>query len=213
MNGSSLRVLLSVATASAVVLTLSACGSSSNPDTRAAADRADLPHSASPAAPAGSASHEPSTGGSTAKSQHPTHSSTAGKSKPPSQVSVLNSLPGAKTASCVTVGTRSDVRSGPIAMGNFAEQRAAFHKSKGAYDAAQLFFYVIPQTMNAEKVTVQFTPVSSKGKSQTVTSGQVESAGRWKYYPIHVTNPAPGTWRITATAGAEHGCFVVTFTA
>jgi hypothetical protein len=126
---------------------------------------------------------------------------------------VLNNLPGSKRSSCVQISDQRDVRSGPIAMGNFAGALAAYHAAKGAYDAPPLNFYVIPESLSAGRVTVTMTPVTAKAKAQTLTSDQVESAGQWKYFALSVNVPAPGTWRFTAVSGGQRGCFQVTFTA
>lgn len=96
-------------------------------------------------------------------------------------------------------------------MGNFADARAAFHQSKGAYDAAPSFFYVIPQDRDAQRVVVTLTPLSGHGMPIRVASGQVEEAAQWKYFPISVKIPSAGTWRFTVTVGDQHGCFEATF--
>jgi hypothetical protein len=148
--------------------------------------------------------------------QTPRSATTAAPHHPASdrkQDVVLNTLPGSKNASCVRINDQRDVRSGQIAMGNFAGALAAYRESKGAYDAPPLNFYVIPESLSAGKVTVTMTPVTADSTARTMTSSQVESAGRWKYFPVSVTVPAPGTWRFTAVSGQQRGCFQVTFTA
>ena len=135
-----------------------------------------------------------------------------GAKKPRSQGTVLNEMSGSKSEKCVVVGAQADVRSGDIAMGNFATARASFKKSKGAaYDADPSFFYVIPQSRKLDGVTVTATSNSVKGKIKVKTH-QVEDAAQWKYYPIHIKLTAKGVWRFKVVSGDSQGCFEARFT-
>lgn len=133
--------------------------------------------------------------------------------KPSSQKKVLDTLPGKSTGGCVDVGSLSAVRSGSVAMGDFADARARFLKTKGAYDADPSFFYVIPESRDAKRVKVVLTPETGHADAIRVVSDQVEDAAQWKYFPISVKIPTPGTWRFSVTVGAEHGCFDADFRA
>lgn len=126
---------------------------------------------------------------------------------PGRQDSVLARLPGSKKAGCVSVGDERDVRSGSMAAGNFADARKGFAKdSKAAFT-----FYFIPAT-TAEDTTVSVTLARPDGSAaQTVESKNYETADVVRYYPAALTVPEDGTWRITATAGKDKGCWDVTF--
>ena len=134
-----------------------------------------------------------------------------GAAPPRSQTSVLTSLPGTRQAGCVDVGGHRDVRSGAVAMGDFATARAAYHHGGSAYDAPPLFFYVIPQSPTARSVTVTASRVGGTASSVHLTSRQVEQAAQWKYFPVHLVLPDAGTWRFRVTAADQQGCFVATF--
>ncbi|HEY6935213.1 MAG TPA: hypothetical protein VI452_17575 [Marmoricola sp.] len=98
-------------------------------------------------------------------------------------------------------------------MGDFADARARFLKTKGAYDADPSFFYVIPESRDAKRVKVVLTPETGHADAIRVVSDHVEDAAQWKYFPISVKIPTPGTWRFSVTVGAEHGCFDADFRA
>lgn len=132
---------------------------------------------------------------------------------PRSQKKVLATLPGKGAGGCVQVGGRADVRSGRLAMGNFAQARSTYHQNKGAYDAPPSFFYVIPQLRGVHRVSVTLTRVDGHGTPVKVQSRQVEEAAQWKYFPVSVAIPAPGTWRFSVSSGSAHGCFEADFRA
>jgi hypothetical protein len=182
----------------------SSSGRSSAPDAHSATTpTVTAPTSVQPTTPGGTTSSAP---GSTTGRPSTTGSPGSG------QAAVLDTLPGSSGAGCVSVGNRTDVRSGPIGMGNFAQQRAAYRAAKGGAAGQPLFFYVIPTQLPGSTVSVTMTPVSAHGDSRTIHAGSAQQAGRWTYFPVSVTYPAPGTWRIVATAGSERGCFLVSFT-
>jgi hypothetical protein len=130
---------------------------------------------------------------------------------PKNQNAVLTHLPGSKKAGCVTVGTRTDVRSGRMAMGNFADARAQFSKAKGVYDAGESFFYVIPMSRSVKAVTVTATRMGGGGAPVRVRSTDVEQAAQWNYFPIHLTLPSSGTWRFRVSSASAHSCFDARF--
>jgi hypothetical protein len=135
------------------------------------------------------------------------------KAHPPkNQIAVLQHLPGVHASRCVTVGDRTDVRSGSIAMGNFALARQNFRTASSAYNADPSFFYVIPRSRAAKAVTVVATRLGGRHAPVRIRSRQVEQAAQWNYFPIQIQLPNTGTWRFRVTTGAEHGCFDASFT-
>jgi hypothetical protein len=135
------------------------------------------------------------------------------KAHPPkNQIAVLQHLPGVHASRCVTVGNRTDVRSGSIAMGNFALARQNFRTASSAYNADPSFFYVIPRSRAAKAVTVVATRLGGRHAPVRIRSRQVEQAAQWNYFPIQIQLPNTGTWRFRVTTGAEHGCFDASFT-
>lgn len=202
------------------------------PTSRARADQTS-PFQTATGLPSGAAtSSQPAGPGSgkarSAAAKRPHAGSSAGPSLPPgsyddntgtttrppkSQKQVLASLPGKQGAGCVAAGDQRDVRSGPLAMGNFADARAQFRKTEGAYDAAPSNFYVVPQDRDTRRVVLTLTPLTGPGTPIRVVSRQVEDAAQWRYFPISVKIPSPGTWRFTITAGGQRGCFEADFRA
>lgn len=130
---------------------------------------------------------------------------------PKNQNAVLTQIPGTKSSSCVAVGTRTDVRSGRMAMGNFADARASFAKAKSAYDAAESFFYVIPMSRSVKSVTVTATRIGGRGAPVRVRSTDVEQAAQWNYFPVNLTLTSAGTWRFRVTSAAGQSCFDARF--
>jgi len=49
--------------------------------------------------------------------------------------------------------------------------------------------------------------------ARTTNRGQIGAIGKAVFYPSAVPVPAPGSWRLTARAGPDRGCFVVTLRA
>lgn len=224
------RTLAIAAATIAFAVSLAGCGGSgptsaasaphASPSTKAGTSATANPHaSASPSAPvAGQAQPSPSPSPAPNAASAPlpvkAYDDTSGtlKSSPKDQSAVLATMPGPKGQKCAVVGTGTDVRSGRIAMGNFAAARAAFASSKSVYQAAPSNFYVIPQARKLTKVTLKLTPLTGHGKAFKVSSKQVEEAAQWKYFPVSVQIPAAGLWRFNVTSGTEQGCFEVRFT-
>ena len=134
-----------------------------------------------------------------------------GAKAPDSQGKVLNDMPGPTKSKCVVVGDRSDVRSGSLAMGNFANARKAFRAAKNVYEAPPSSFYVIPKSVNGTRVVVTAKNVSGKVDPVTVKSTQVEEAAQWKYFPVELQLTASGTWQFEVEVNKTHGCFVAKF--
>jgi hypothetical protein len=128
---------------------------------------------------------------------------------PHGQQQVLAHLPGTSKTSCVSVGSRSVVRSGPIGMGSFSQARKVFAAAKTPYNAEPSFFYVIPRQRGAASATVVATHAGRP--PVTVHVRHLESAAQWHYFPVHLQIPARGSWRFSVTVGADRGCFVATF--
>jgi hypothetical protein len=152
----------------------------------------------------------PSAGGKLPKGSYDDTSGTPAK-KPKNQAAVLKQFPGVAAGRCVKVGTRTDVRSGRTAMGNFALARKNFGAAKSAYDADPSFFYVVPFSRSARSVTVVATRLGAHSTPVRVSTQQREEAAQWNYFPIEIQIPASGTWRFRVTTGSEHGCFDASF--
>jgi hypothetical protein len=130
---------------------------------------------------------------------------------PRSQQPVLAHLPGARAQRCVAVGANSAVRSGDLAMGDFAQARADYRAVHGAYDAEPSHFFVIPQSRHARRTTVTITRVGGGAPEIRTSADHLEDAAQWKYFPVTAKITRPGTWRFTVRVGASTGCFVARF--
>ena len=123
---------------------------------------------------------------------------------------MLSRLSGSAGSNCQTVGLRTDVRAGSLAAGNFEQARQQYADAKGGKPVS-VFLYAIPEhSTSMPGVSVTLESLTS-GASTTQTFRSVEDAESWKYYPVFLPIPAPGSWRITMTAGPDRGCFQVTF--
>jgi hypothetical protein len=142
-------------------------------------------------------------GGSKKKASQP------GGTHPRNQKSVLDSLPGNTSEKCVAVGKRTDVRSGSMAAGNFAQARQSFRSATGP-DPATVHLYFVPEQSGASP-TLTVTMTSPDGGKATVSSNQVETANTWSYYSVELPVPSSGTWMLHARAGTNRGCFKIRF--
>lgn len=133
-------------------------------------------------------------------------------SHPKNQSVILAKLPGTAQQACEAVGTRTDVRSGELAMGNFATARKQYRAAGTKYEQPVVDLYVIPKSRSLKQVSVEMVPFSAKTKSKTITSSEIQTANTWKYYSIHLPVSASGNWKLKVTAGNDHGCFEVAFT-
>ena len=128
---------------------------------------------------------------------------------PGRQDSVLDSLPGEASAGCVDVRDLRDVRSGSMAAGSFADARASFAESP----ESTLPFYFIPADLVGDpELTIQLEQIGGT-VSKEIKSSAIETADEWRFYPVALSIPEAGKWRITASAGeANKGCWEVDFT-
>ncbi len=131
-------------------------------------------------------------------------------SNPKNQKVVLARIPGKSASTCVAVGSRKDVRSGRIAMGNFVTARKQY-KAQTKNDKPVVDLYVIPQSRSMKGVSVKMTPVSGGVQPSTVRSNEVKVADVWKYYSVHLEVPSSGTWKLQVSSGDDSGCFEVDF--
>lgn len=179
-------------------------GASSSPSGRVSSGPSD---EASPKASAGSPDGSPD--GSAAAA-----ATTPGPDLPEhprKQTRVLDALDGSSDQKCVGVGDSGDVRSGSIAMGNFARARGEFADQVGSMEQPEVHFYVIPEHLHgADGVRVTLTPTRG-GETRTIRVRRLESAEVWKYYAVAANIPGPGSYRMTAVSGEDHGCFLVDF--
>lgn len=130
---------------------------------------------------------------------------------PRTQTAVLTHLPGPAVARCVVVGASHDVRSGALAMGDFAAARATYAQTNGGYDAQPTHLYVIPESRSTRSATLTLTRIGGGAAPIRVRSDHAADAAQWRFFPIALAITRPGTWRIRAASGSAHGCFVVTF--
>ncbi len=215
--------------ATALAVSLTACGSHQSADT--AAGQSDAQSDASAATSSGAPGSSPSTSSGSSAGSKTDHGSGARAAaghlpkgsyddttgtrarQPKSQNAVLAQLSGSSTSrGCVAVGNRTDVRAGSVAMGNFADARAKFRSAKNAYVADESFFYVIPSSRSVGRVTVTATRPGRAGAPVRTTSTHAEQAAQWKYFPIHLTLPASGTWRFHVSTPTASSCFDARFT-
>jgi hypothetical protein len=129
------------------------------------------------------------------------------------QTSVLNSLPGKPSTSCVQVGAHTDLRVGNVAAGNFVNARKSFTSQFGKTEVPYVFLYLIPRhAASLHKATVTIDPVGQAATAtKTITSTDVEDAEQWQYFALNVPVPNPGAYRLTMKSGTDTGCFEVTF--
>jgi hypothetical protein len=197
------------------LVAVSGCGGHGGPDARAQREASGSPTAALPGAPLSTGPSGGATGPAYAAPGSPppgSYDDTGSSGRAPrTQRPVLDHLPGARTG-CVPVGARSSVRSGDLAMGDFAQARADFRATHGAYDAEPSHFFVIPQARTARRTTVTLTRVGGGAPAIRTSADHLEDAAQWKYFPVSAKITRPGTWRFTVRVGASTGCFLATFT-
>jgi hypothetical protein len=96
-------------------------------------------------------------------------------------------------------------------MGDFAQARADYLASHGAYDARPSNFFVIPSSRHARRTTVTITRVGGGAPPIHASANHLEDAAQWKYFPVSAKITRPGSWRFTVRIGASTGCFVARF--
>jgi hypothetical protein len=109
-----------------------------------------------------------------------------------------------------------EVRSGGFIAGNFASYIDYWHRTDGRYSdmfyipmhpAGELPFHMVPLTITATRID---GPLGSRRR--VFVYAFRDSAWSDLGYPFYATGtvlPQAGTWRITAKAGDNWGCFVV----
>jgi hypothetical protein len=129
------------------------------------------------------------------------------------QAALFRGQPGSAGYSCVRVGGHRDVRSGGFLAGPFGfdeQYFAAVYRQYGR--RTELKVYWIPLHVgHMTALTVQASLAGGATVTRTTNRGQIAAGGKAVFYPSAVPIPVPGTWRLTARAGANRGCFVVTF--
>ena len=156
-------------------------------------------------------SPSPSASATSPEASAPKVTATSGAKPRGNQGDVLASLPGDPSGDCVEVGDLRDVRSGTMAAGNFATARQQFADQVGTKSQPTVFLYLIPSdSRKPGAVSVRLQQVPS-GPERTIKSDVMATADRWRYFPVNLSIPAEGTWRITATTRKAKGCFLVTF--
>ena len=119
-------------------------------------------------------------------------------------------LPGSVAARCVEVGNHGNVRSGGFVAGNFRSDIETF--ASVVKQPKEVKIYWIPLhvgTMPA--LTVLEVHVGFPHTIRTTVWREVAANPGVVFYPSATPVPVPGTWRLTASAGPNRGCFVVTF--
>ena len=108
------------------------------------------------------------------------------------------------------MGDQGDVRSGRLAVGNFANARAVYEQ-QGAARPTEVPLYVIPARTSARKAVVKLAPADGSGRAHKISTSARQKADTWTYFAVQVPVPAAGDYRLTATAGGATACFEVTF--
>jgi hypothetical protein len=121
-------------------------------------------------------------------------------------------MPGSSADRCVRVARHRDVRSGDFLAGNFGageQQFAAAYQQTRRHTAVKIYWIPLNVDHMAE-LTVQATLLPGRRVTRTYRQTQAATAGGDVFYPSAVPIPAPGTWQLTARAGPNQGCFLVT---
>jgi hypothetical protein len=136
------------------------------------------------------------------------------------QADAFRHVPGSSSYRCVRVGHYRDVRSGGFLAGPFGvgEQLfAQFYRQYGLRSEVKVYW--IPLNVDhMSALTVHVTLLAARSVSRTVELTQVATAQlaagiNIVFYPSAIPIPLPGTWELTASAGTNRGCFIVTFSA
>jgi hypothetical protein len=131
------------------------------------------------------------------------------------QTDAFRHVPGSSSYRCVDVGHNRDVRSGGILAGPFGVDEqlfAEFYEHYGQRNEVKVYW--IPLDVDhMSTLTVHATLLAARSISRTVELSQVAAEGNDVFYPSAIPIPVPGTWELTARAGPNRGCFIVTFRA
>jgi hypothetical protein len=122
-------------------------------------------------------------------------------------------VPGSSSYRCVGVGHYRDVRSGGFMAGPFGIDEQLFAEFYQQYRLRnEIKVYWIPLHVDhMTTLTVHATLLAAQSMSRTVKQSQVATVSGEVFYPSAVPIPVPGTWELTASAGPNRGCFIVTF--
>jgi hypothetical protein len=131
------------------------------------------------------------------------------------QTDAFRRVPGSASYRCVGVGHNRDVRSGGFLAGPFGVDEQLFGGAYQQYGQRnKVKIYWIPLDVgHMSTLTVHATLLTDTSVTRTVELTQVAAEGRDVFYPSAVPIPVPGTWELTASAGPNRGCFIVTFRA
>jgi hypothetical protein len=197
----------------ACALLVAACTSSSNGKKHASSS----PSTSSVPVVGPTAGTGASSGGSGSSGPAPSSSTSDVNDRdlPPqtNQTSVLKSLPGSASSACGAVGSSTtDLRAGSMAAGNWKNARTDFRKQWHSAEVPTLNMYAIPQNVKGLH-SLKLTVTKRGGAAKTITVKGLQPADVWSYFALQVPIPQPGSYRLTMVAGANRGCFDVTFAA
>lgn len=119
------------------------------------------------------------------------------------QTDVLERLPGSPGSGCVAVGSARDVRSGGFAAGPFD---TASSEVRGKASTFRLYF--IPEHSKTMPGVVVSGRNTQTGATFERRQRDVADAEQFRFYDLQLP-ASSGTWRITATAGPDAGCWTV----
>jgi hypothetical protein len=136
------------------------------------------------------------------------------------QTDAFRRVPGSSSDRCVRVDHYRDVRSGGFLAGPFGvgEQLfAQFYRQYGQRSEVKVYWVPL-EVDHMSALTVHATLLAARSVSRIVELTQVATAqlaagSDIVFYPSAVPIPLPGTWELTASAGPNKGCFIVTFSA
>ena len=123
------------------------------------------------------------------------------------QADVLDRLPGGGGPGCVQVGTARDVRSGGFAAGPFDTASAGVRPAEDG-NASTVRLYFIPEHARSMPGVVVAGRDLGSGATFERHQRTVAKAERFRFYDLELP-VTTGTWRITASAGPDVGCWTV----
>jgi hypothetical protein len=136
------------------------------------------------------------------------------------QTDAFRRVPGSSSYRCVRVGHYRDVRSGGFLAGPFGLDEQLFSSGYQQYGhrSAIKILWVPLDVDHMSALTVHATLLAARSVSRTVeqsnvSTGRLAAGSDVVAYPSAVPIPVPGTWELTASAGSNRGCFIVTFSA
>ena len=129
------------------------------------------------------------------------------------QTGAFHGMPGSPVDRCVRVGNHRDVRSGGFLAGNFGadEQGFAAAYQQTRRHTAEKIYWIPLHVGRMSQLAVQVTLLPGRALTRTYHQTQTATGGGHVFYPSEVPIPVSGTWQLTAKAGPNEGCFIVTF--